>query len=103
IAGDEMLFAALRLRLAGNPFGGVQEPSQIETGKNQAEPQTQMVQFNGDRTVQAALPPMVDKCCEHLWIDRILGRINVDVQAVILQITARSSARLVRGPPERDR
>ena len=38
IAGDEMLFAALWLRLAGNAFGGIQEPSQIETGKISPSP-----------------------------------------------------------------
>ncbi len=97
IAGDEMLFAALWLRLAGNAFGGIQEPSQIETGKNQSKPQTQMVQFNGNRTVRAALPPIIYKCCEHLWIDRILGRINVDVQAVILQIPEETRSGKLQG------
>ena len=86
IAGDEMRFASAGFRLASNALGGVQQPSQIDFRKNQSETQTQVVQFNGYRTLRAALAPMVHKCCDHLWIDRVLGRINVDVQALILQV-----------------
>jgi hypothetical protein len=40
---------------------------------------------------------MVYKCCEYLWIDRILGRINVDMQAVILEIPEETPAGKLQG------
>jgi hypothetical protein len=40
---------------------------------------------------------MVYKCCEHLWIDLFLGRTNVDVQAVILQIPEETRAGKLQG------